>query len=204
MRDTFHTIRDPAEGIYKEKGSKFMAFAFPVRTEAEIKERLGNLKKEYHDARHHCHAWRLGTDMELFRSNDDGEPSGSAGPPILGQIRSKNLTNILVVVVRYFGGTLLGVGGLIQAYKSAAADALEHADIIREKVYSRWEVTFGYSRMNDIMRLVKEYDLVMEQQQFDLECRLILAVWKRNEKKVAQRLALIGDCRFAPLEDGKL
>ena len=161
MKDTFHTIRESAEGIYKEKGSKFMAFAFPVRSEEEIKERMEILKKEYHDARHHCYAWRLGAEMEQFRSNDDGEPSGSAGPPILGQIRSKNLTNILVVVVRYFGGTLLGVGGLIQAYKSAAADALEHADIVLEKVYSRWEVQFGYPRMNDIMRLVKEYDLVI-------------------------------------------
>ncbi len=200
MKHVYYTIREPARGLYKEKGSKFIAMAFPVSSEEEISEQLGKLRKEYHDARHHCYAWRLGPDMKSYRSNDDGEPAGSAGPPILGQIRSKNLTNVLIVVVRYFGGTLLGVGGLIRAYKSAAADALEQAPVIREKVYVRWQLNFGYPRMNAVMRLVKEFDLVLEHQQFDTECQLVLAVWKRDEKKIMERIALIGDCRVTALE----
>jgi uncharacterized YigZ family protein len=195
MRDVFYTIREPARGLYREKGSKFIAVAFPVRSEEEIGEQLAKLRKEYHDARHHCYAWRLGPDMKSYRSNDDGEPSGSAGQPILGQIRSKHLTNVLIVVVRYFGGTLLGVGGLIKAYRSAAADALEQATVIREKVFTRWQLNFGYPQMNAVMRLVKEFDLVMENQQFDMECQLVLAIWKRDEKRVMERIALIGDCR---------
>lgn len=200
MRNTYLTIGEPAEGIYKEKGSKFIALAYPVGSENEIKERIEAIRKQYHDARHHCYAWRLGPEMKLYRSNDDGEPAGSAGPPILGQIRSKNLTNILLVVVRYFGGTLLGVGGLIRAYKSAAADALEKATIHQKKVYSHWELKFAYPQMNAVMKLVKEYDLVMEKQQFDLDCSMVLAVWKRDEQKVTRRMALIENCRIIKVE----
>lgn len=200
MKDTFHTIREPAEGLYREKGSKFIALAYPVRSEDEIRDRLEAARKQYHDARHHCYAWRLGADMDQYRSNDDGEPAGSAGPPILGQIRSKNLTDILVIVVRYFGGTLLGVGGLIQAYRSAAADALNKAAIFQQKVYSRWEVNFAYPQLNAVMKLVKEYDLVMEKQQFDLDCNMVLAVWKRDEKRVTRRLVLIENCRITAVE----
>ena len=200
MKDTYLTIQEPAQGIYKEKGSKFMAFAYPAGSEDDIKANLDILKRQYHDARHHCYAWRLGAEMKRFRSNDDGEPSGSAGPPILGQIRSKDLTNILLVVVRYFGGTLLGVGGLIQAYKSAAADALEHATIVQEKVMSRWELNFGYPQLNTVMKLVKEYNLNLDEQQFDLDCRMVLTIWKRNEKNLQQRVAMIEGCRITPAE----
>ena len=134
MSDIYKTIRDPSTGIYKEKGSKFLAFAYPVGTEETIRDRMEELHKQYHDARHHCYAWRLGAGMERLRIHDGGEPSGSAGNPIFGQIRSRELTNILVVVVRYFGGTLLGTGGLIHAYRSAASEALDRSHIITRKV----------------------------------------------------------------------
>ena len=137
MSDLYKTIQSPSKGIYKEKGSKFLAFAFSLSSEEKIKEQIGLLQKEYHDARHHCYAWRLGASMDRYRVNDDGEPSGSAGNPIFGQIQAHDLTNILVVVVRYFGGTLLGVGGLIRAYRSAASVALEQARIIELKVCNR-------------------------------------------------------------------
>ena len=200
MKDTYHTIRVTAEGLYREKGSKFIAFAWEVDSEEAIRERLTDLKKKYHDARHHCYAWRLGADMKHYRSNGDGEPAGSAGNPILGQIRSHQLTDVLVVVVRYFGGTLLGVGGLIQAYRAAAADALEKAGRISKKVYSRWELRFGYDQMNPVMKLVKDLDLVIEDQQYDLECSMVLSVWKRDEGRVRQRVSLFENCRITQLE----
>ena len=134
MKDLYLTISSNTKGQFKDRGSRFIALAFHVVSEDEIKEQITLLRKEYHDARHHCFAWRLGPDMERYRVNDDGEPSGSAGRPIFGQIQSRELTDILVVVIRYFGGTLLGVGGLINAYRSAASDALEHANITEKKV----------------------------------------------------------------------
>jgi uncharacterized YigZ family protein len=194
MKDIYRTISESSEGLFKEKGSRFISFAFPVDTEEMIKQHLSELRKHYHDARHHCYAWRLGADMKRFRSNDDGEPAGSAGNPILGQIRSRNLTNVLVAVVRYFGGTLLGVGGLINAYRSAASDALERTLIIQQKVYSRWQVQFGYPQMNEVMKVVKEHGLILEGQHFDLDCTLTLHVWKREEQRVEERLFRIEGC----------
>ena len=134
MEDTYKTIEKPSEGLFKDKGSKFISFAFPVDNEEEIKEIVQSIKKEHHSARHHCYAWRLGADQLLFRANDDGEPSSTAGKPILGQIQSFDLTNILIVVVRYFGGTLLGVSGLINAYRNAALDAINQAEIVEKLV----------------------------------------------------------------------
>jgi len=200
MRDIFRTIREPSEGYFKDKGSRFLAFAFPVGSEDEIKQHLADLRKKYHDARHHCFAWRLGADMNRFRSNDDGEPAGSAGLPILGQIRSRNLTDILVVVVRYFGGTLLGVGGLINAYRSATSDSLEKAAIIQQKVLGKWTVKFGYPQMNQVMKVIKDLDLVMEDQQFDLDCRITLLIWKKKEKEVSKRFGRIDDCSLEPAD----
>jgi len=194
MSDLYRTIQDTSNGIYKEKGSKFLAFAFPVETEEEIGARLETLRKEYHDARHHCYAWRLGADMERYRVNDDGEPSGSAGHPIFNQIQSRELTNLLVVVVRYFGGTLLGVGGLIHAYRSAASDALSRSKIIRKKVYAHLELNFGYEQMNSVMQLIKKYGLKPYDQQFDLECSLAVKVWERMVPRVVERLSLIEGC----------
>jgi uncharacterized YigZ family protein len=154
--DTYKTIDSKANGLFKDRGSKFIALAIPVTTQEEIKNRLEELRKEYHDARHHCYAWVLSPDRQARRVNDDGEPSGTAGKPILGQINSRELTNILVVVIRYFGGTLLGVSGLINAYRSAAADALDKASIIERHLIERWIVTFPYSAMNDVMKVMKD------------------------------------------------
>ncbi|HEY9049147.1 MAG TPA: YigZ family protein, partial [Ohtaekwangia sp.] len=156
---SYRTIQQPAEGMYKEKGSKFLAFAYPVDSEAAIRERLDALRKEYFDARHHCYAWMLGPERKHFRANDDGEPNHSAGDPILGQIRSKELTNILIVVVRYFGGTKLGVGGLISAYKIASEDALSHAIVVEREVTEMITIRYEYASTPEVMKLVKDFDL---------------------------------------------
>jgi len=155
---SFRTIQADSEGLYKESGSKFLAFAYPVSSEEAIKSKIEGLKKKYFDATHHCFAWVLGADKTKFRAVDDGEPNHSAGDPILGQIRSKDLTNVLIVVVRYFGGTKLGVGGLIQAYKSAAEEALHQATIIEEDVTENFVVRYPYDETSEVMRLVKDFD----------------------------------------------
>jgi uncharacterized YigZ family protein len=193
FEDTYLTISNPSEGIYKDKGSKFIAYAFPVKTEEEIKARLADLRKEHPTARHHCYAFRLGPDKQAFRANDDGEPKYSAGKPILGQILSKDLTNILIVVVRYFGGTLLGVSGLINAYKLAAADALQHAVVIEKQVKELYEAAFDYLQMNDVMKLLKDEDLEQISQDFNLNCRLVFAVRKNNADKVKELFSKISN-----------
>lgn len=189
MEDIYYTIASPSEGLYKEKGSKFIALAYQVHSEEEVKASMAELKKQFYDARHHCYAYSLGADMNRFRANDDGEPNHSAGDPILGQIRSAGLSNILVVVIRYFGGTKLGVGGLINAYKTAAAEAIANATIIQRHETALLRVHFEYPQMNDVMSLVKEYDLPMREQQFELDCRLILEVRKALQPEVATKLA---------------
>ena len=176
MKDTYHTIAAPATGLFKDKGSKFLAFAFPVENETEIKQHLQQLKKEYFDARHHCYAYRLGLDGEQWRANDDGEPSSTGGKPILGQLLSLELTNVLVVVVRYFGGIQLGVPGLINAYRSATADALAQAQIIEKTAKEILSVNFSYFNMNKIMKLVKDEELEIVSQHFDNECEIKLSV----------------------------
>ncbi|MCK5137052.1 MAG: YigZ family protein [Bacteroidales bacterium] len=200
MNDLFKTIQSPSEGLYKDKGSKFLAFAFPVGSENIIKAQITDLQKHYHDARHHCFAWRLGEDMDRYRVNDDGEPSGSAGKPIFGQIQSRDLTDVLVVVVRYFGGKLLGVGGLINAYRSAASDALDRACIIELKVYSRLKLEFEYTQMNSVMKVIKDFQLGFDDRQFDLRCSLILNIWKRTEIQVLDRFSTIEGCRVVELD----
>ncbi|MBR4535215.1 MAG: YigZ family protein [Bacteroidales bacterium] len=156
FEDTYKTIAGPAEGIYREKGSKFIALAFPVESEAQIKEKLAEIQKQYFDARHHCYSYILGPNKDAYRLNDNGEPSGTAGRPIHGQLLSKDLTNTLVIVVRYFGGIKLGVSGLINAYKTAAKDALDHATIIEKTVDETYKVSFDYSVMNSVMQLLKD------------------------------------------------
>ncbi len=174
--DSYQTIKEPAEGLYKEKGSKFLAFSFPVQTEEEIKDHIDELKKKYHDARHHCYAWQLGTDGMNFRMNDDGEPSGTAGKPILGQIHSHEVTNILIVVVRYFGGVKLGTGGLVQAYKAASADALNHTNLVEYTIDKSFSIRFPYDLMNPVMRVVDEEGISIKEQLFEADCRLTLSV----------------------------
>lgn len=188
---SYHTIQSPAEGSFKDKGSKFLAFAYPVGTEDEIKNRLIQLKKQYFDARHHCYAWMLGPDKKHHRAFDDGEPNHSAGDPILGQIRSRNLTNVLVVVVRYFGGTKLGVGGLIAAYKKATDDAFQHAVIIEKEVEAFFTCMFDYPDTPEIMRLIKEYDMRIIAQDFTSSCTMDLAVALKNKVPIEARFQLM-------------
>lgn len=172
MEDTFKTISNPSQGLYKDKGSRFISYAFPVNSEIEIREIVQSIKKEHHSARHHCYAWRIGAEKLLFRVNDDGEPSFTAGKPILGQIQSFDLTNILIVVVRYFGGTLLGVSGLINAYRNAALDAINQAEIT-ENIVGKWLlIEFDYKVMNEVMKIFKDEKLPQIDPQFDLSCKV--------------------------------
>jgi len=188
---SYRTIQQPVTGSYKEKGSKFFSFAYPVQTESEIKEHLVALKKEFFDARHHCYAWVLGADKKQFRSFDDGEPNHSAGDPILGQIRSKDLTDVLIVVVRYFGGTKLGVGGLITAYRQAAEDALAHALIIEREVVEFIQIKYDYAATPEVMRVVKEFSLVIVEHTFGDGSTLHVQVALRDLDKIMERLALL-------------
>ena len=175
-KDSYLTISEPAEAIYKERSSKFLTYAYPVESEEEIKELLDALRKQYYDATHHCYAYRLGPQGEQFRANDDGEPSGTAGKPILGQLLSAKVTNCLVVVVRYFGGTKLGVSGLIQAYKESTAEVLAVSNIIEKTVDKIITVDFSYISMNGVMRVIKEMNPHIEEQVFDNLCTMKLRI----------------------------
>ena len=183
--DKYQEIKSPTTGIYKEKGSKFIAYSFPVFSEEDVKEKLEGVKKLEHSARHYCYAYIHNPDKSSQRANDDGEPSSTAGKPILGQILSNDLTNILIVVVRYFGGVKLGVPGLIRSYKTAAAEAISEASIITKTIKEKYEVSFKYPQMNDVMRLVKEFDLEVVNTDFQIECKLIFAVQKSKADTVA-------------------
>lgn len=174
--DTYQTIVKPCEGFYKDKGSKFLAYAYPVEGEQDAKFHLAELHELHPKAVHHCYAYRLGSDRMSYRMSDDGEPSGTAGRPILNTLYSRKVTNILVVVVRYFGGTLLGVPGLINAYKLATEDALNQAEIVTRNFFSLYELTFSYIQMNDVMRIVKEMDLPVRSQDFEMECKMVVEV----------------------------
>lgn len=187
---SYRTIQLPATGLYKDKGSKFLSFAHPVMSDDEIKAHLESSKKAYFDARHHCFAWMLGVERKNFRAFDDGEPNHSAGDPILGQIKSRELTNILVIVVRYFGGVKLGVGGLISAYKNAADDALGKALIIEREVTGNLQLTYGYTATAEIMRLIKEFDMVIVDQKFETACEVNLEFKLRDKKVLIEKLAL--------------
>ena len=187
--DTYRTIKGPAEGLYKEKGSKFLAFAFPVRSTDEVKQHLEALRKEYFDARHHCYAYILGPTKDVYRVNDDGEPSGTGGRPIHGQLLSADLTDTLIVVVRYFGGVLLGASGLANAYKTAARDAIEHAEIVEKTIEVRYRLQFEYVLMNDVMRIVKEFGLTPMNQDYNLDCRLELSVRQSQSVRLYDALA---------------
>ena len=189
--DTYLTIRTFSEGIYKEKGSRFLAYAAPVNSTGEIGEITGKIKKEHHSARHHCYAWMLGSDRQNWRVNDDGEPSGTAGKPILGQINSFGLTNILIVVTRYFGGRLLGTSGLINAYKTAAEDAIRHAEVIEMTVHDHYEIRFPWTAMNDVMRLIKEENLDQSGQKFETVCTMNISFRHSIHDKITGALRRI-------------
>ena len=176
ISDTYFSIAGPSEGIYKELGSKFLAFAWPVETEEEAKARITAVRKEHFDARHHCFAWRLGLTGEPYRLSDDGEPSSTAGRPIHGQLLSRELSDVLVVVVRYFGGVKLGVPGLIRAYKTATQDALDHAEVIEKVAGRHFTIQFGYLQMNDVMKTLKDMGIAPIRQDFDLDCTMEVRV----------------------------
>lgn len=196
IQDTYKSIAAPSEGLFKDNGSRFIALAWPVETEAEIKEIVDGLKKKYHDARHHCYAYRLGLDGGRFRANDDGEPSGSAGRPILGQIDSAGLSDILVVVVRYFGGIKLGIPGLIRAYKTSTADALAQAQVVEKVAGENWRLNFDYLSMNAVMKVVKDLSLPQRDQQFGAVCTMEVRVRLAAEADFCARMSDIAGCTF--------
>lgn len=191
MDDTYKTIEQKAEGLYKEKGSKFIAYAYPIAAEDEAKEIVQGLKKEFYDARHHCYAYRIGHKGESFRMNDDGEPSSTAGRPIYGQLLSYDVTNILVVVVRYFGGTKLGVSGLINAYQSATSDVLQNASIVEKTVDITFTAQFGYAMLNDVMKVIKDEQPKVEQQSFDNSCTVRMSIRKSRAEVLEAKLSNI-------------
>lgn len=194
--DTYKTVASPSTGIYTEKRSKFIAIALPARTIEEIREHLETCQKKYYDARHVCYAYMLGHERKDFRANDNGEPSGTAGKPILGQINSSGLTDVLIVVARYFGGIKLGTGGLIVAYKAAAAKAIAAADIIEKTVDETVAVLFEYPFMNDVMRIVKEEGPEILEQSYETDCRMALRVRKSMMPKLRARLEKVETLRF--------
>jgi len=191
MSDTYKTIIAPTEGIYKEKGSKFLSFAIPVSNADEVKEIVKNYRKEYYDSRHVCYAYMLGAERKEFRANDDGEPSGTAGRPILGQINSRELTNILVIVVRYFGGILLGTGGLVVAYKEATTDALDQAEVIEKTVDESISILFDYVLMNEVMRIIKDTNAQITSQSFENQCEMQLSIRKQDAGLLSAKVAKI-------------
>lgn len=195
--DTYKTITTSSQGIYKEKGSKFLAYAYPILAEEEVKELVQQLKKEYFDARHHCYAYRLGGKGEQFRANDDGEPSGTAGKPILGQLLSNELTNVLIVVIRYFGGIKLGTSGLIYAYKTAAADAIANAEVVERTIDEQLSISFGYAVMNDVMRIIKEEQPDILSQQLDMACQMQLSIRKSKAERLKERLQKVEGVEIA-------
>lgn len=185
IKDTYKTITKPSEEtLFKDRNSKFFGYAFPVFTEEDIKERLEELRKQHHTARHHCYAWQLGTEKIRFRANDDGEPSNSAGQPIYGQIQSFDVTNVLIVSVRYFGGTKLGVGGLINAYRTSAQLALEASEIVEKTIDIHYKLKFGYDMMNKVQRIIKERNLDIINQKLELDCEYTISVRKKEAESI--------------------
>ncbi len=191
MQDTYKTIESSAEGYITEKKSKFLSFIFPVKSPEEVKEIVDEHRKKYYDARHVCWAYMLGSDREEFRSNDDGEPSGTAGRPILGQINSYELTNVLILVIRYFGGTLLGTSGLIKAYKEAAEDAIKNAEIVEKTIDETFIIHFEYLLLNDVMRVLKQFENVNWEQDFQESCTMKLRIRKSEFQRLHDNLSQI-------------
>ena len=198
--DTYKTIESSSQGIYKEKGSRFVSFAIPVSDQEEIKPIIDKIRKDNHEARHHCYAYMLGHERIIWRVNVDGEPSGTAGRPILGQINSFDLTNLIIVVCRYFGGTLLGVSGLINAYRSAAASALQNALITERTIREYYEIKYPYFSMNDVMRILKEEEIGQSDQSFDLECRILINFRVSSKEKVLNRLSRLDGIKCKYIE----
>lgn len=187
--NSYFSVKEKAEGNFKDKGSKFLSFIYPVLNENEVKTHLAALKKEHLSARHHCYAWRLGADKQAWKSNDDGEPSNTAGKPILAQIQSHDLTNVLIVVVRYFGGTLLGVGGLISAYKNSALDAINNSFIEEKFILFEYKIEFGFEDMSGVMRILKENECDILSRDYENLNSIIFQIKKQFDDKLKQQLS---------------
>jgi uncharacterized YigZ family protein len=198
--DSYKTITSKSEGLYKEKGSKFISFAIPVSSETEIKDFLDQTRKQFHDARHICYAYILGFDKSAYRMNDDGEPSGTAGRPIYGQLQSFDLTNVLVAVVRYFGGTKLGVSGLINAYKVATQDALSRSEILTKRVTEIYEIIYDYALMNEVMKIMKDENLNQLSTSFGLECKISFPIAKNDSMRIYEKLSKIETLKIKYLQ----
>lgn len=196
FEDTYFTIEETAEGIFRDKGSKFIAYAYPFKDENKLKEIIAELKSLHPKARHHCWAYRLSPDRTVFRVNDDGEPSGTAGRPILNALLSKDVTNIFVVVVRYFGGTLLGIPGLINAYKTATQEALANAVIVQKTVNDVYQIDFEYLAMNDVMRIIKDENTTVLDQQFDNACTMIVEMRKMQVNSFVTKMEKVEGAKF--------
>jgi uncharacterized YigZ family protein len=198
--DTYKTIKSPAVGLYKDKGSRFVSIALPFSDPEELKIVIDNIRKEHHEAKHHCYAYMIGYGRTLWRANDGGEPSGTAGRPILGQINSYVLTNILIVVSRYFGGTLLGVSGLINAYRTAAASSIQNAQLVEMTLQEYYKITYPYISMNDVMRVLKEENVGQTAQSFEIECSILLNIRVSQKQKVLSRLSGINGLKYTYLD----
>lgn len=198
--DSYRSIATKSEGLFKDNGSRFIALAYPVETEDEVREIVSSLKKEYHDARHHCYAYRLGCRGDIFRANDDGEPSSSAGKPILGQIDSNGLSDILIVVVRYFGGIKLGIPGLIRAYRTSSADAIANSEIVTKIASRRFRLEFGYLEMNSVMKIIKDMKLEPAGQDFGNTCRMDVSVRLSSCGDFTDRISNVSGCSILPEE----
>ena len=202
IKDTYNTIDTAVENIlFKEKNSKFIGYAYPISSENEVKTHIENLKKEHFSARHWCYAYQIGTETLRFRANDDGEPSNSAGMPIYGQIQSFEITNVLIVVVRYFGGVKLGVGGLISAYKTTAQLTLEEADIVEKTIDKHFKITFDYKNMNKVMRIIKEKNIDIVHQKMELNCEIEIATRKKNAQQTFDIFSTLFEIEIEEIEE---
>ena len=191
FEDSYKIVTTKGGGLYKEKGSKFIAEAFPVHSEAEVKEHVAEIRKRYFDAKHHCYAFMIGPDKACYRSSDDGEPSGTAGKPILNQILSKDVTNVCVVVTRYFGGQLLGVPGLINAYKTSAREALDNCTIVEKTIDEVYSLEFDYPLLNEVMRILKDENLEQQNPKFELRCYLEISIRQSDSDRIVEKLKRI-------------
>ena len=201
IKDTYNTLENAVENIlFKEKNSKFIGYAYPITSENEVKIHIENLKKDHFSARHWCYAYQIGTETFKFRANDDGEPSNSAGMPIYGQIQSFEITNVLIVVVRYFGGVKLGVGGLISAYKTTAQLTLEEANIVEKTIDKHFKITFDYKNMNKVMRIIKEKNLDIVNQKMELNCEIEIATRKKNAKQIFDIFSTLFEIEIEEIE----
>lgn len=201
--DSYKTVRQVSYGQYKEKGSRFVAAIWPVSEEKEIRSVLEETRREHHEARHHCYAYLIGPDKGAWRANDDGEPSGTAGRPILGQIRSSGLINVLIVVSRYFGGTLLGVSGLANAYKSAAHSAIANAEIVKRYVCESCDIVFPYAAMQDVMKIIKDENVEQSGHSFELTCKMTIQFRRSARERILARLSRIEGCEYKMYSEGK-